>query len=237
MKMAFCPQCGTKLEEHYLFCPKCGLKLETIQPQMKPGSKPMQERESKTSVSAATEQIRTTEVSFRCQDSGQTIAAAQIPVGFYYSGRIQNSGGNSFSQLRDSVKANSEDKRTILYSESHQIWEEVQNPLMKQLVKNPLAGVDSANLSPFQEPEELMTSFAQHFTGINLVPDAVADLPGSFAQNRGTILENMIRTFLSRDGTAPNVDYRIINAVCTPLLIKYYGMQNGKKLVVLVQHA
>ena len=50
MKMAFCPQCGTKLEEHYLFCPKCGLKLETIQPQMKPESKPMQERESKTSV-------------------------------------------------------------------------------------------------------------------------------------------------------------------------------------------
>lgn len=234
MKMAFCPQCGTKLEEHYLFCPKCGLKLETIKQQVKPESKPLQEMDSKTTSSVARELVRMKEISFQCQDSGQTIAKAQIPVRFYYTGRIQNSGGNSFSQLRDSVKANSEDKRTILYSESHQIWEDVQNPMMKQLVKNPLAAVDPANLCPFQEPEELMTSFAQHFTGINLVPDAVADLPGSFAQNRGKILENMIQTFLSRDGTAPNVDYRIINAVCTPLLIKYYGMQNGRKIVVLV---
>ena len=83
MKVAFCPQCGTKLEEHYLFCPKCGLKLETIQTQMEPESNAIQEREDDTPVSAATEQIRTTEVSFQCQDSGQTIATAQIPVGFY----------------------------------------------------------------------------------------------------------------------------------------------------------
>jgi len=229
MKMSFCPQCGTKLEEHYLFCPKCGLKLEEV---LQPDNRTMQTKKAETSAPAAKEQIHTAEVRFQCRETGQTIASAQIPADFSYSGRVDSSGGNSFSQMRDSVTVSSEDKRTILYSESHQLWEDARNPLMKQLVKNPLTGIDPANLSPFQEPEELMLSFSQHFTGIDLVPEALADLPGSFAQNRGKILESMIRTFLSRDGTAPNVDYRIINAVCTPLLVKYYGMQNGKKIVV-----
>ena len=230
MKMSFCPQCGTKLEDHYLFCPKCGLKLEAVLPY---DNREIQTRKAKNPAPAPKEQIQTEEVRFRCQETGQTIASARIPAGFSYGGHIDHSGGNSYSQMRDSVKANSGDKRTILYSESHQLWEDAQNPLVKQLAQNPLTGIDPANLSPFQEPEELMLSFSRHFTGIDLVPEALAELPGSFAENKGTILENMIQTFLSRDGTAPNVDYRIINAVCTPLLVKYYGMQNGKKIVVL----
>lgn len=239
MEARFCPQCGTSIEPRYTFCPKCGIDLSRFRHPSTPGGgnmplKPASEPEMPIRTASETKSaVQTTEVCFKDENLGTPIAKAQIPLGFFYDGGILPSGGNDLSQLPDWVRAESEDRRSvILFSESHFFWEEYLSPTLKQAAR--LAGLRQENFKDFIEPETYMRTYAESFTKTTLRPTGITALPGRFAQNRKAELMGMIETFLQRDGTAPNVQMEIINAVCDPLLMRFTGVKDGRNIVVLV---
>ncbi|MBQ8093531.1 MAG: hypothetical protein IJ242_08165 [Clostridia bacterium] len=223
MNAKFCPRCGTGITPEFAYSPHCGADLKLL----------WQDRAKDAGIPKASPVERQRmNYRFRCRESGTDIAKALVPEDYLCTGAVTRSGGNDFSPVRNWIKAESPDHSVILFSESRMIWEEYLNPMLKSGAR--FAGYDPADCADFVEPEIFLQQYAERFAETPLKPTAFAALPGPFAQNRERELNDMLTRFLSLDGSGPNVQMEIINAVCEPLLMKFTANTNSQELTVLI---
>ena len=240
MNVQFCPHCGIKLTADFAFCPGCGTRLASLRSPADPPAGPDMPAAPAAPQSPAPQMparqprpsCETCAVDFACSQTGMVIASAKLPKGFWYNGLVRRNGENDFTRIPDMVKAWSDDKHTVLFSESRHIWEEYVSAVVKSLTR--MSGTNTSNERKFMDPEVYLRKYGEEFVQAKLTPAAFTKLPGAFAANRQQILNDMLSTFLARDGSQPNVQMNIINAVCEPLLMKFTGVKDGRNIVVMV---
>ena len=239
MHMArFCPKCGLPVRTSFVFCPKCGTSLPKLSAEHEASNLPDQNSSSAPqpndpkSISQAHNSLAGEKVTFRCRDSNQPIASALIPLGFSHIAKIYNEDYNDYSSYRDAILVYHDNLGITIRTDSKVFWDDYTSVLMRQGAA--VGGINPNNEGAFREPEELMLSYGKPSKDATLTPVAVAELPGWFAKNGQTVLNNMIQNVIDSDRLVTNVKSDIVNKTCQPLLMKFKGQDKGRNIIVLV---
>ena len=169
---------------------------------------------------------------FKDKKTNQPIGTALIPKGFYFLARIDRKWGNDFAPFQAMVNVSDEENHIILYYNSKSMWNQYLNRLMIQTSK--MSGDNPSNFQDFVDPGLYLKNYAECYTDGPVTPLATAELPGSFAQNRQAICDNMVNTLITWEELAPNVKVEMLSAICDPILMKFKGKKKGKDVIILV---
>ena len=178
------------------------------------------------------EDLTPVKFSFKAKNSNEPIGTALIPRGFYFLARIDRNWGNDHAPFQAMVNLNDEDERIILYYNSKSMWDQYLNRLMIQASK--LSGDNPKNFQDFVDSGPYLKNYAECYTDGPVTLAATAELPGTFAQNRQAICDNMVNTLTTREESAPNVKIDMLSAICDPILMKFRGKRKGKDVIILV---
>lgn len=178
------------------------------------------------------EDLTPVEFSFKAKNTNEPIGTALIPQGYYFLARIDRNWGNDHAPFQAMVNVHDEEKGIILYYNSKSMWDQYLNQLMIRTSK--MAGDNQANFQDFVDPGRYLKNYAESYTDGPVIPVASAELPGSFAQNRQAICDDMVNTLISREESGPNVKVDMLSAICDPILMKFKGKKNGKDVIILV---
>lgn len=170
---------------------------------------------------------------FKDRETGAPLATAIVPEGYNVGGILSARDGNELVPLRAYITAAAPDRSILLNATSKGMWDHLLNPIMIRTAK--MMGTPQGSFSDFRDPERYLTDFATAFSdGRQVTPIARATLPGGFADNRQAILNDFINEVRTREGSGPNVQLEIVNAICEPLLMKFAGRREGRPAVILV---
>ena len=178
------------------------------------------------------EDLTPVEFQFKAKNTNEPIGTALIPRGYLFLARIDRKWGNDLAPFQAMVNVEDEEKHIVLFYNSKSMWDQYLNQLMIKAAK--MSGMNQANFQNFVDPGLYLKNYAECYTDGPVTPLAAAELPGSFAQNRQAICDDMVNTLISREESAPNVKVEMLSAICDPILMKFKGKKAGKDVIILV---
>ena len=210
-----CPQCGAALnverEVTFALCPHCGCKLHITYGQNEKPKDPGRKN------------IVTPE--------GISVGSVIVPDNFTTAGNLMQKWQSDTVPMIIGASAVSLDGQIIITSSSKEMYEDYQNPMVRNTIKN-LPSTIQSGLRDFTEPFPYLYQYASAIAGCRLQPVANAVLPSEYGKNPKGALGRHIAFFRSHTVNI-NVRIEVANATCKGIMVKYRGNKNGKNIIVL----
>ncbi|MBQ7058678.1 MAG: hypothetical protein IJM83_05160 [Firmicutes bacterium] len=162
---------------------------------------------------------------------GIALGSAVLPEGYITSGTIVQKWQCDAVPMTISMAAVSPGAQIIIASSSREMFEDYQNPTVRQSIQN-LPTTIPGSLRTFTEPYVYLMQFASAFAQTQLTPVATATLPSAYGKDPGKAVGWLKQFFMSHSVNI-TVRIEIANATCQGILVKYRGQKNGKNIVVL----